>query len=84
MEAHSRPVDLLVTNEAVQEIHGEPAVFVKTDEGFRVRHVTIGGQDESWTEISSGLAREEPYVAEGAFLLKAQLTKSGFGHGHVH
>ena len=84
MEAHSRPVDLLVTSEAVQEIHGEPAVFVKTDEGFRVRHVTTGGQDGSRTEITSGLAHDEPYVAQGAFLLKAQLTKGGFGHGHVH
>lgn len=86
MEAHSRPVELMVPSEAVQEIHGDPAVFVRDSagEGFMVRHVTVGGRDEQWTEITSGLEPGEQYVAEGAFLLRSQLLKGGFGHGHVH
>jgi cobalt-zinc-cadmium efflux system membrane fusion protein len=85
MEAHSRPVELMVASDAVQEIHGEAAVFVAApDGGFLVRHVTPGASDEQWTEITSGLTSGEQYVAEGAFLLKSQLLKGTFGHGHVH
>jgi len=86
MEAHSRPVELMVLNDAVQELHGEAAVFVVAPggEGFLVRHVTPGASDEQWTEITSGLTKGEQYVAEGAFLLKSQLLKGTFGHGHVH
>jgi cobalt-zinc-cadmium efflux system membrane fusion protein len=86
MNAHSRPVELMVAIDAVQEIHEEPAVFVKDGEsgGFRVRHVTVGARDEEWTEITSGLRPGEVYVSEGAFLLKSNLLKGSFGHGHVH
>ena len=86
MQAHSRPVNLVVVNDAVQELHGETAVFVQDtqDGSFQVRHVTVGGQDEQWTEITSGLEPGESYVSEGAFLLKSQLLKGAFGHGHVH
>ena len=84
LDAVSRPVGLMVRSSAVQEVHGQPAVFIQTPEGFRVQHVTPGGQDERWTEITSGMEEGQAYVAEGAFLLKAQLSKAAFGHGHIH
>ena len=67
MQAHSRPVNLMVVNDAVQELHGETAIFVQDfqDKSFRVRHVTVGGQDEQWTEITSGLERVSTMLPKG-------------------
>ena len=84
IEARSRPVKLMVNSDAVQDVHGEPSVFVRESNGYRVRHVTVGGVDETHTEILDGLTPGETYVAKGAFLLKAQLTKAAFGDGHNH
>lgn len=84
IEARSRPVKLIVISDAVQEVHGEPAVFVRETHGFQVRHVITGGADEIHTEIVEGLRPGETYVTKGAFLLKAQLTKAAFGDGHNH
>jgi membrane fusion protein, heavy metal efflux system len=84
IDARSRPVKLMVKNDAVQEVHGEPAVFVREGHGYQVRHVAVGGVDEIHTEIVDGLAPGETYVTQGAFLLKAQLTKAAFGDGHNH
>ncbi len=77
-------VPVLIAREAVQELHGEPAVFVETPEGLGVRHLTLGAGDSSTVAVEQGLTPGERYVARGAFTLKAQLAKGSFSHGHVH
>lgn len=80
----SSPADLVVPKSALQTFEGKTVVFVKTAEGFEPRPVEIGRENEIAVEILSGLAPGQTYVAEGAFTLKAQLSKGAFGDGHNH
>jgi cobalt-zinc-cadmium efflux system membrane fusion protein len=69
---------------ALQTIDGAPVVFVRTDEGFDVRTVSIGERTDTYAEILSGLQHGEPIAVSGTFTLKAELQKEEFDDGHAH
>jgi cobalt-zinc-cadmium efflux system membrane fusion protein len=76
---------LLVPKDAIQNVNDQTCVFVKTEEGFALRYVTLGHKDRDQVEILSGVATGEQIVTRNAFHLKAELTKQAVsGHGHVH
>ena len=75
---------LVILKTALQTIDGKTVVFVKTDEGFEPKTVTLGKTSETQVEVLSGVKPGQQYVAEGAFTLKAQLAKGGFSEGHSH
>ena len=77
-------VPLAVSKTAIQTIDGQNYLFIKTSEGFEPVNVSVGKSDDRRVEILSGLAQGQQYVEEGAFVLKAQLSKSEFGDGHGH
>lgn len=77
-------VDLLVPKTAIEEIEGQPVIFVETPEGFVPRIITTGKENTLNVEVLSGLRKGERYVSSGGFTLKAQLQKSEFGDGHGH
>jgi cobalt-zinc-cadmium efflux system membrane fusion protein len=77
-------VDLVIPRSAIQLIEGKAVVFVQTHEGFEARHVETGRSDPSHIEILSGLKAGEKYVSENAFVLKAEMGKGSFSHGHSH
>jgi cobalt-zinc-cadmium efflux system membrane fusion protein len=79
-----REAAILVPKSALQHFEGSTVVFVSTQDGFEPRPVDIGDQDHSFVEILDGLSVGDEYVNRNAFTLKAELTKSGFGHGHAH
>ena len=65
---------LVVPAEAVQELAGEPVVFVETGSGeFRRRRVVTGAGFDGDVEIREGLSAGELVAVEGAFLLKSAL-----------
>jgi cobalt-zinc-cadmium efflux system membrane fusion protein len=71
---------LAVPEEAVQNIEGEPTVFVLEREGvFAVRPVEVGEKAGSRRVILKGLDGPETLVVAGAFNLKAELLKSTLG-----
>jgi len=78
------PVNLAVAKSALQNIEGRTIVFVKTAEGFVPQPLEIGRQNTVNVEVLSGLKPGDVYVSEGAFTLKAQLSKGAFGDGHNH
>jgi len=78
------PVNIAVAKSALQTVDGRTVVFVKTPEGFEPRPVEIGRRNTVNVEILSGLKPGDLYVSEGAFTLKAQLSKGAFGDGHNH
>jgi cobalt-zinc-cadmium efflux system membrane fusion protein len=78
------PVQILVPKAALQTIDEKPVVFVKDEDGFEPRAVTLGRSDVTQVEITSGLEPGQKYVSAGAFTLKAQLAKGSFGDGHGH
>ena len=77
---------VVVPRAAVQNIGGRQVVWVPGEEPghFTVRPVEVGQTLEGGRiEILSGLEPGERIVTEGAFTLKAQLSKGEFGgHGH--
>ncbi|MDE2812899.1 MAG: efflux RND transporter periplasmic adaptor subunit [Gemmatimonadota bacterium] len=77
-------VPLLVPRSAIQMMEDHSVVFVETDEGFVPQPVQVGRTNPTHAEILDGLEVGQPYVAQGAFILKAQLAKGAFGDGHAH
>jgi cobalt-zinc-cadmium efflux system membrane fusion protein len=77
-------VSLLVPKTAFQVVEDKLSVFVQDEDGFKPRPVTLGRSNDTHAEITSGLAPGQRYVMEGAFTLKAQLSKGAFGDGHAH
>lgn len=83
VEIENIDVPILVPKTALQTFEGQTVVFVKTDEGFRPKNVSIGRTNTEFAEIITGLRPGQEYVAKGGFTIKAELGKSSFG-GHLH
>ncbi len=82
---------LVVPTEAVQLLEGRNVVFVLMPEEPEESHIVIRAVEVEAGEtlsvgriVESGLVGTETIVTEGAFNLKAELTKGAGGHGHVH
>jgi cobalt-zinc-cadmium efflux system membrane fusion protein len=76
---------LVIPEEAVQNLNGEKIVFVPEEgDSFAIRHVKLGDKIGEKRIIAQGLKEGENIVIKGAFYLKAELSKSSYGHSHVH
>lgn len=75
---------LVIPKSALQTIDEKTIVFVRTDEGFEPKPVTLGKTSETHAQIVAGMKPGQQYVSQGAFTLKAQLAKGGFSAGHSH
>lgn len=84
LEAEELPV--VVPKDAVQTLTDQPVVFAPSEGGFEARPVSLGRSDPEHVEVVSGLSTGEPYVARGAFELKAAVVSESLGdhtgHGH--
>ena len=68
---------LLVVSDAVQQINGQDAVFVRAAANrFAVRAVRIGETVNGKTPILEGLRPGEQIVVRGSFILKSQLLRA--------
>ena len=75
-------VPLAITKEAVQRMEDKSVVFVKEDDGYEMRPVTLGKSDGNMVEVREGLKKGEQYVSQGSFIVKADIGKSEAGHDH--
>ncbi|MHB8810982.1 MAG: efflux RND transporter periplasmic adaptor subunit [Desulfobulbaceae bacterium] len=80
----STPANIVVPKSALQSFEERTVLFVRTDKGFEPKPVEVGRQNGTKVEILSGLEAGQSYVSQGAFTLKAQLSKGAFGDGHNH
>lgn len=71
---------ITVPEEAVQSYGGRDVVFIRTDEGFIARPVTVGARSGGHAEIRAGLEPGEQVAGRNAFLVKAELGKSEASH----
>jgi cobalt-zinc-cadmium efflux system membrane fusion protein len=78
-QGHTGARTTLVPTEALQKIGGNDAIFLKTDDGFKVQAVTVGGESGGTTEIQSGLNPGDEIATHNSFLLKAELEKDSAG-----
>jgi cobalt-zinc-cadmium efflux system membrane fusion protein len=76
------PVALRVDNRALQSFRDQQVVFIKVNDAYEIRPLALGRDDGSFSEVLSGLNAGDEYVVENAYLLKADLEKSGASHDH--
>jgi cobalt-zinc-cadmium efflux system membrane fusion protein len=82
ISAGGNAASVLVPKSAIQSVEGNPSVFVKTEEGFIARTVTVGRSNDSQVEIRAGLSPGERYAATETFILKAEVAKGEASHQH--
>ncbi|WP_431823354.1 efflux RND transporter periplasmic adaptor subunit [Burkholderia sp. F1] len=80
VDAGRQHVPLAVASDALQDIDGAPAVFVRSPKGFVAQAVEIGRRDEQSAEVLKGLKPGQAYVASNSFVLKAELGKGSAEH----
>ncbi len=73
---------LAVRTKAIQRFRDFEVVFAKVGNTYEVRMLEIGRRTPEWTEVLGGLAPGEVYVTDGAFLIRADIEKSGASHDH--
>lgn len=86
-----RPKSLAIPREALIEMGSLAFVFVESGEEFLKQDVAIGGEDDRFVEVLSGLAPNDRVVVRGGFAL-TQLRPDGAAvpaaaeddHGHDH
>jgi membrane fusion protein, heavy metal efflux system len=71
-----RSVALAMPASAVQTIGKTRVVFVRTQDGFERRPVTLGDGDDRLFEVLSGVREGETIAVSNTFVLKAELLKS--------
>ncbi len=79
-----KTVSVLVPITAVLTFEDKSVVFVRSEGKFIPAEVKIADRNDSHVVIKEGLELGQEYVAEQGFTLKAELSKSSFGHGHSH
>ena len=77
-----REVALAVPLTALQEMGGRPVVFIRIDDSYEARPLTLGERDAQQVEVLAGLAPGDPVVVEQSYLIKADIEKAGAAHEH--
>ena len=74
---------VVIPEEAVQRIEGEPVVFVAEGDEFEAREVMLGERSAGGVIVLAGLEAGETIVVRGSFVLKSELLRGQFeGHSH--
>ena len=75
---------LLLPEEAVVLMQGQPTAFVEEHGGFEPRSVELGEKLHGRVVVKAGLAAGDKVVTAGTYALKARIMKSQLGEGHAH
>ena len=75
-------VPLAVRTKALQRFRDFTVVYARVGDTYEVRMLELGKQTPEWTEIKGGIEPGETYVSENAFLVRADVEKSGASHDH--
>ncbi len=78
----SQEVPLAVRTRALQRFRDFTVVYARVDQTYEVRMLELGRQSPEWTEVLGGLKPGEVYVSDNAFLIRADVEKSGASHDH--
>lgn len=78
----AKEVPLAVRTRALQPFRDFTVVFARVGETYEVRMLDLGRQNGEWTEVLGGISAGEIYVADNAFLIRADIEKSGASHDH--
>ena len=73
---------LAVRTKALQRFRDFTVVFARVGNTYEVRMLELGRKTPEWTEVLGGLEPGTEYVVDGAFLIRADIEKSGASHDH--
>lgn len=68
--------NLIVPEDAIQNIEGRDVVFVKTKTGFKPQPVVVGQRSNGYAEVTSGLDASTTIAIQNVFLIKAEMIKN--------
>jgi cobalt-zinc-cadmium efflux system membrane fusion protein len=77
-----REVPVAVRYDALQTFRDWDVVFMKHNEIYEIAILELGERDGDWVEVVSGLEAGTTYVTDNAFVVKADVLKSGASHDH--
>lgn len=75
-------VPLAVQTKAIQPFRDFQVVYARVGNTYEVRMLELGRRTDEWTEVLGGLEPGTEYVVDGAFLIRADIDKSGASHDH--
>jgi cobalt-zinc-cadmium efflux system membrane fusion protein len=75
-------VPLAVRTKALQRFRDFTVVYARVGDTYEVRMLELGRRTPEWTEVLGGLSPGEVYVTDNAFLIRADVEKSGASHDH--
>lgn len=75
-------VPLAVQTKALQPFRDFTVVYARVGNTYEVRMLDLGRRTEEWTEVLGGIEPGTEYVVDGAFLIRADIEKSGASHDH--
>lgn len=73
---------LAVRSAALQRFRDFTVVFARVGETYEVRMLELGRKTPEWTEVLAGLEPGTAYVSSNAYLIRADIEKSGASHDH--
>jgi len=77
-----RRVPLAVRTAALQQFRDFTVVFAQVGNTYEVRMLELGTRTPQWTEVVSGIRSGQRYAAEGSYVIKADIERSGASHDH--
>lgn len=77
-----REVPLAVKTSGLQAFRDFTVVFAQVGDTYEVRMLDLGQQTPEWTEVKGGIKPGTRYVADGSYVIKADIEKSGASHDH--
>ena len=77
-----REVPLAVKTSGLQAFRDFTVVFAQVGDTYEVRMLDLGQQTPEWTEVTGGIKPGTRYVADGSYVIKADIEKSGASHDH--
>ena len=78
----AREVPLAVKESGLQRFRDFTVVFAQVGDTYEVRMLELGARDGEMVEVLNGLKPGTRYVSDQAFLIKADIEKSGASHDH--
>jgi membrane fusion protein, heavy metal efflux system len=75
-------VPMAVRTEAIQPFRDFQVVYAAVGNTYEVRMLELGRKAGDYTEVLGGIDPGTAYVSQGAFLVRADIEKSGASHDH--
>lgn len=82
LTVNAQSVPLAVKTAAIQPFRDFQVVYARYGNDYEVRMLELGRKGAEYTEVLGGIEPGTPYVAEGSFLVRADIEKSGASHDH--